>query len=60
VAVWEITIVVDVESDAAQGLFDTLTETACRCTGGRGDGEDHICAGFVCASIVEAASDCDL
>jgi hypothetical protein len=49
--VWDLTIVVAATSAEASALLETLTEVACRETGGVGEGDDHVCGGFICASL---------
>lgn len=49
--VWDLTITFAATADEASALLETLTDVACRETGGVGEGEEHVCGGFICGSL---------
>lgn len=49
--VWDLTIIVAATADEASALLEALSDLACRETGGAGEGDDHVCGGFICASL---------
>jgi len=53
--VWELTITFAASADEASALLETLTDIACRETGGAGEGDEHVCGGFICGSLGPAS-----
>ena len=51
--VFELSVVFAASRDDAQVILDTITDLVCRETGGEGDGDDHVCGGYHCASLRE-------
>jgi hypothetical protein len=51
--VFELSVVFAAERERASSIVDRVAELVCNETGGTGDGDDHVCGGFHCASVRE-------
>jgi hypothetical protein len=53
--VHELCIIFAASEEGASQLLELVTAFACRKLGGTGEGEQHVCRGFFCASVGPAA-----
>jgi hypothetical protein len=51
--VYELSVVFAADQKRAGSILELVTDLVCRESGGTGEGDDHVCGGFQCASVRE-------